>query len=42
MQRFVPDFSEITSAKLIPYVQSYLSGELEVCLMSLTTGEHHY
>lgn len=29
MKRYVPDFSEITSAKIIPFVQSYLAGELQ-------------
>ena len=41
MKRYVPDFSEITSEKIIPFVQSYLAGELEVNV-PLTGSSNHY
>ena len=30
MKKYVPDFNDITSAKLIPFVESYFAGELKV------------
>ena len=32
MRKYVPDFNDITSEKLNPFVEAYLAGDLKVCV----------